>query len=447
MLDLGGCLPKNLNGIRTTHTCELCGFEPKTKNKYREKQDHLVMKHFKEKIDKIFPHCRPYTCPSGDCSFTGKDKQALLRHYTGKHGILERYLREALAENGIHILPGEPGGKRRNSVTSNGNNGSPKMAKHARLIISPASPLDPKDFLPTMPLPNTPRQNAEELRKEVEAMMASFQPQPLETQMLIRVPQQLQLVTLQQHQQHQQQQQQQQNNTNVQIRQLQQQLNQLPEGMTSLNGCSLPIKVELPQHPTSVCILSTTSPSIPINILSNTPSMTSTTASQFINPLPSLIMTSRPQQNISLPPMGSRLSVTSQSNNLLRSSSPMSTIAPSLSSHPIPLEMITGSHHGLVNTSSSSPIIISSISSSISNSPSIFMSSNGSVLENKEVMWGGGLGPAVVVEAADTLPITYIETADGSYAALLDAIDYDFLIPSVNGVDPVRERQLDFCML
>ena len=75
------------------------------------------------------------------------------------------------------------------------------------------------------------------------------------------------------------------------------------------------------------------------------------------------------------------------------------------------------------------------------------MSSNGSVLENKEVMWGGGLGPAVVVEAADTMPITYIETADGSYAALLDAIDYDFLIPSVNGVDPVRERQLDFCML
>jgi len=76
MLDLGGCgLPKNLNGFRTTHTCELCGFEPKTKNKYREKQDHLVMKHFKERIDKIFPHCRPYTCPSEDCVFTGKDKQ------------------------------------------------------------------------------------------------------------------------------------------------------------------------------------------------------------------------------------------------------------------------------------------------------------------------------------------------------------------------------------
>jgi hypothetical protein len=107
MLDLGGCgLPKNLNGFRTTHTCELCGFEPKTKNKYREKQDHLVMKHFKERIDKIFPHCRPYTCPSEDCVFTGKDKQALLRHYTGKHGILEKYLKEALAEKGINYTPG-----------------------------------------------------------------------------------------------------------------------------------------------------------------------------------------------------------------------------------------------------------------------------------------------------------------------------------------------------
>ena len=44
----------------TNFTCELCGFEPKTKNKYREKQDHLAMKHFKDKIDKIIPHSQPY---------------------------------------------------------------------------------------------------------------------------------------------------------------------------------------------------------------------------------------------------------------------------------------------------------------------------------------------------------------------------------------------------
>ena len=125
MVDING-LPKNANGIRTTHTCELCGFEPKTKNKYREKQDHLVMKHFKDRIDKIFPHCRPYKCPNPDCDFTGKDKQALLRHYTGKHGVLELYLREALAEKGIQYNISDSA-KRKNM------NQSERKAKEARL--------------------------------------------------------------------------------------------------------------------------------------------------------------------------------------------------------------------------------------------------------------------------------------------------------------------------
>eukprot|EP00088_Acartia_fossae_P039342 TRINITY_DN4095_c0_g1_i10.p1 TRINITY_DN4095_c0_g1~~TRINITY_DN4095_c0_g1_i10.p1 ORF type:complete len:472 (-),score=175.36 TRINITY_DN4095_c0_g1_i10:298-1713(-) len=125
MLDMNA-LPKNANGIRTTHTCELCGFEPKTKNKYREKQDHLVMKHFKDRIDKIFPHCRPYTCPNPDCDFTGKDKQALLRHYTGKHGVLELYLREALAEKGIQYNISDSA--KRKSMSQ-----SERKAKEARL--------------------------------------------------------------------------------------------------------------------------------------------------------------------------------------------------------------------------------------------------------------------------------------------------------------------------
>ncbi len=75
------------------------------------------------------------------------------------------------------------------------------------------------------------------------------------------------------------------------------------------------------------------------------------------------------------------------------------------------------------------------------------LNSDSSIIENEEIMWDSGLGPNVVVEAADTLPITYIETADGSYAATLDHLDYDILIPGGNGVDSVRERQLDFCML
>ena len=94
-------LPNNVNGHRTIYTCELCGFEPKTINKLREKQDHLIMKHFKEKIDKSFPYCRPHNCPLEDCGFTGKDRQALLRHFTVKHGIVERYLQEALQAKGL----------------------------------------------------------------------------------------------------------------------------------------------------------------------------------------------------------------------------------------------------------------------------------------------------------------------------------------------------------
>ena len=53
MLEPTAQLPNNVNGHRTIYTCELCGFEPKTINKLREKQDHLIMKHFKEKINDI----------------------------------------------------------------------------------------------------------------------------------------------------------------------------------------------------------------------------------------------------------------------------------------------------------------------------------------------------------------------------------------------------------
>jgi hypothetical protein len=48
-------------------------------------------------------------CPDKSCTVEGKDWQALMRHYTGKHGILEAYLKEVLAsgllnnkENYVH---------------------------------------------------------------------------------------------------------------------------------------------------------------------------------------------------------------------------------------------------------------------------------------------------------------------------------------------------------
>ena len=77
--------------------CELCDFVAQTKNKYREKQDHLSSVHFKDKIDKLIPKCRPYNCPEIDCSFVGKDNQSVLRHFIGKHDILKKLLKEALS--------------------------------------------------------------------------------------------------------------------------------------------------------------------------------------------------------------------------------------------------------------------------------------------------------------------------------------------------------------
>jgi tetrahydromethanopterin S-methyltransferase subunit B len=80
-------------------TCELCGFEPKTKNKYREKQDHLMNRHFKKQIDLLMVNNTHKKCPT--CDYEAGDRQSLLRHYTAKHGILEKLLSEALEEQNI----------------------------------------------------------------------------------------------------------------------------------------------------------------------------------------------------------------------------------------------------------------------------------------------------------------------------------------------------------
>ncbi len=75
--------------------CELCGYEPKTKNKSRERSDHLAMKHYKDRIEKDLSKIVDLTCPI--CSFKGKDKQTIYRHYTGKHRVVEKYLADDLA--------------------------------------------------------------------------------------------------------------------------------------------------------------------------------------------------------------------------------------------------------------------------------------------------------------------------------------------------------------
>ena len=88
--------PNGGSSNRAGHICMICGFIPTTKNKYRELQDHLVRKHFNERIKAALPTKRPYMCPEPSCTIEGKDWQALMRHYTGKHGVLERYLREII---------------------------------------------------------------------------------------------------------------------------------------------------------------------------------------------------------------------------------------------------------------------------------------------------------------------------------------------------------------
>ena len=91
---------------RAGHICMICGFLPTTKNKYRELQDHLVRKHFNDRIKAVLPTRRPYMCPEPNCTIEGKDWQALMRHYTGKHGVLEAFLREII-DNGLQ-LPQNP---------------------------------------------------------------------------------------------------------------------------------------------------------------------------------------------------------------------------------------------------------------------------------------------------------------------------------------------------
>ena len=95
------------------------------------------------------------------------------------------------------------------------------------------------------------------------------------------------------------------------------------------------------------------------------------------------------------------------------------------------------------------------------------------VLENEEVMWGAPHGgPAVVVEIADTVPVTYIEAngeimetkyemsingvggnasnigPGGVAVTALDHMDYDYLCSVTQNNDhQIHQRQLDFCML
>ena len=82
-------------GTSTTRMCEICGFEPKTKNKSRERMDHLAMKHFRDQMISELRKDKPMKCPRCDV-FESKDRQQLFRHMISKHKVLDGYLTEAV---------------------------------------------------------------------------------------------------------------------------------------------------------------------------------------------------------------------------------------------------------------------------------------------------------------------------------------------------------------
>ncbi len=434
MLDLVG-LPKNANGFRTTHTCELCGFEPKTKNKYREKQDHLVMKHFKERIDKIFPHCRPYSCPNPDCDFTGKDKQALLRHYTGKHGVLELFLREALAEKGIQYQLSDSA-KRKSQGHSEQ---AARRTKEARLSSCSSPPLTTSTISTTTTT----------LLKE-ESILSDSQQQ-------------------------------------------QQQYNCYSSPLGSPMGS--PLSSSSSAHE-SIMMADTTTPlgtqdfiagdlmfmtggpasaTAPVTTCSNTVVAAAGAARRMMLPtvpttkLPSMatVFTRSPSQTrcdveallASFQPIDAQLILSLPNNS---SAGTILSASQQQQQQQQQQQLISGRGGGggrLVGGGDLDSHVVSSTT------PDFFLPAANSILSdehpgklvlNDNIMWCGGSTAALLSEAAQTVPVQYMDPSDGGFVNLSD-IDFDYLYPAT--VEPTppppagltaasnQERQLSFSML
>ena len=73
--------------------CELCGFEPKTKNKSRERMNHLTRKHFQEQMNNKLNSDNPKKCPRCDMR-DFKDTSSL--HMISKHNVLDQHLVDAI---------------------------------------------------------------------------------------------------------------------------------------------------------------------------------------------------------------------------------------------------------------------------------------------------------------------------------------------------------------
>ena len=123
------------------------------------------------------------------------------------------------------------------------------------------------------------------------------------------------------------------------------------------------------------------------------------------------------------------------------------------------LIMPQGAVNGDSNGHFAIPIEVIQVAGSTASGTVEIINGNNVVIENEEVMWGAGstLGPNVIVETNEALPVTYIEgVGDVVYSAAgLDNIDYDYLYPvttgtttnvvtSVRNSGAVSERQLEF---
>ena len=128
------------------------------------------MKHYRERIQQDLANCTNFVCPI--CNYTGKDKQTIYRHYTGKHKVVEQYLADDIASGKIIPLSqkqnsgGVMGGPRPVAQRNSGSSGSIDLSRLDELMAEPPplatsmpNPLAQVNGIPTPMAPVAAGQN------------------------------------------------------------------------------------------------------------------------------------------------------------------------------------------------------------------------------------------------------------------------------------------------
>ena len=99
---------RKLTVMPSTKSCALCDFETnkESNNRFHEMEKHYSKKHFQDRILNeiipLLPKIQPFKCPAPDCNFVATTKNIaqgpfqIKLHYLRKHGILTKYIDEAL---------------------------------------------------------------------------------------------------------------------------------------------------------------------------------------------------------------------------------------------------------------------------------------------------------------------------------------------------------------